>query len=82
MFTIRGEMPESALRKEQIIEDVPCGKSVTTKFFAQDGELVRQDIEIQARLEMLGAATGDWPAAEYFRAYYGRMINGDNASNL
>ncbi len=50
MLTLRGEMPESALRKEQIIEDVPCGKSVTTKFFAQDGELVRQDIEIQADL--------------------------------
>ncbi len=48
MFTTRGEMPEAELRKETIREAVSCGTSITTRYFAADGELVRQDVEIQA----------------------------------
>jgi hypothetical protein len=34
MHTLRGEMDESQLRKEIIEEVVPCGRALTTKFFA------------------------------------------------
>ena len=45
MNTIKGEIDESLLTKEVIDQIVPCGKSVTTKYFLGD-ELVRQDVNI------------------------------------
>ncbi len=62
MFTTRVEMSEAELRKEVITEPVSCGTSITTRYFAADGELVRQDVEIQAdpaKIPGLGAEAGD-----------------------
>ena len=39
----------------EIEEDVPCGKCITKQYFL-DGELVRQDIEINVTKEALGEA--------------------------
>jgi len=48
----------SDLRKEISTEEVDCGKSITTRYFDADGNLVRQDIEIVVdpeKLPKLGA---------------------------
>ena len=46
MMTLRGDVPEETLKVLVVEEPVPCGVSVTTKYFL-DGELVRQDVEIK-----------------------------------
>jgi hypothetical protein len=45
---------------KEIIEDIPCGQSVTIQHFDEDGNLVRQDVEIRVtKLEPIGAETGE-----------------------
>jgi hypothetical protein len=49
MHTLRGDIPEEELRKHVIEEEFPDGRSVTTQYFASDGELVRQDVQIELK---------------------------------
>jgi hypothetical protein len=53
--TIHGLIDDGLLVLNEIEEDVPCGKCVTKQYFL-DGELVRQDIEINVTKEALGEA--------------------------
>jgi len=53
MHTTRGEIPEDDLRKEVIAEKIPCGLCKTTRFFASDGELVREDILVEVDVTLL-----------------------------
>jgi len=55
--TTRGELALASLRKETHREPVPCGTAITTKYFAEDGELVRQDVEIQVSTAALPSPT-------------------------
>jgi hypothetical protein len=63
MFTMRGEIPEDQLRREEMREAVPCGTCVTIKFYAADGELVRSDVAIEVDPKLLAqssnTSTGD-----------------------
>ena len=31
---------------EKLIEDIPCGQSVTTRYYNEAGEIIRQDVMI------------------------------------
>jgi hypothetical protein len=57
MFTMRGELPEDQLRKEEMREKVPCGTCITTTFYAADGELVRRDIAIEVDPNLLAQSS-------------------------
>lgn len=45
--TTRGEMLESDLRKVVSEDKVECGVIEKTSYFAKDGELVRQDVNVK-----------------------------------
>jgi hypothetical protein len=48
------------MQTKEIIEDIPCGQSVTIQHFDEDGNLVSQDVEIRVtKLEPIGAETGE-----------------------
>lgn len=59
MHTLRGEMNESDLTRKVIEEPVPCGTCRTTQYFAADGELVRQDVEIAVDPKLIPGMLGE-----------------------
>ena len=72
MNTSRGEISESELRREELREEVPCGICRTIKFFAQDGECVRQDVLVEVDLKKFPE----------LRGMTGAKLHGTDPSNL
>jgi len=47
MMTAKGEIDRSLLSVGRKVEKVPCGVCVTTTYFDDTGDLVREDVEVQ-----------------------------------
>jgi hypothetical protein len=48
------------VRKDELVEDMPCGESVTTRYYDADGKIVRQDVEIRITKGLtMGSETGE-----------------------
>lgn len=47
------------LTERVIVEEVPCGTCYTTQHLAEDGTVVRQDILVQVRPELLVKSNGE-----------------------
>jgi len=72
MQTTRGEIPDNELRREEAVEQVPCGICHTISFFLQDGELVRQDVLVEVDITKFPALQG----------MTGAKLHGTDPSNL
>lgn len=48
------------MRTEEIVEDIPCGKSITTKYLNEEGNVIRQDVRIEVREGLvIGSSEGE-----------------------
>ena len=60
MMTAKGLIPDDQLFKDEVVEEVPCGKCVRSRYFDSEGDLVREDVEIKVnKAALIGGRTGD-----------------------
>lgn len=47
------------VRKDDLVEEIPCGESITTRYYDEQGNIVRQDVEIRVtKGPIVGSVSG------------------------